>query len=238
MQDDRYTADLFYIAPIYHLAFTRLDSLIVLDSSDLEFYDDILLLKNEMKKMKDGELLGIAHDLSPNYYHQLTEYRNKNPTSKHGHAGHLQGFNTGVVLYNLKAMRQSYLYNSFLNPRMVSILADKFLYKFTLAEQDWFTNLGYLHPHLFYILPCTFNRQTSIQFLRPPWEDIFESFHECKPKINVMIIHSNGCGPTPQVCKFNLTNSGSKYWKDRSYYEEDIHLDIERFWLGISKVGF
>ena len=32
-----------------------------------------------------------------------------------------------------------------------------------LAEQDWLTNLGWTEPDLFYNLPCTFNRQTSIR---------------------------------------------------------------------------
>ena len=36
-------------------------------------------------------------------------------------------------------------------------------YTMFLAEQDWLTNLGWTEPDLFYNLPCTFNRQTSIR---------------------------------------------------------------------------
>ena len=234
IDEDRYIADLFYMAPIYHLAFTNLKTMIVIDSTDLEFHDDISHLDTEMKKVKNGKLIGIGLDLSPNYYVQLEGYRRRNPGSQLGQAGGLQGFNTGVVLYNLAAMRQSALYNSYLSPKMVDQLSKKFLYEFTLAEQDWFTNLGYIHPHFFYVLSCKFNRQTSIQFLRPPWEDMFEKFHACEPKSNVVIFHSNGCGPTPQDCKFNPKNSSSIYWKERVRYKEDLHVDMNIFWLGLA----
>ena len=232
--EDRYTADLFYMAPIYHLAFTSLSSLIVIDSTDLDFHQDIATLHRQMMEVTKSKIIGIGLDLSPNYYVQLAEYRKLHPGSRLGYAGRLQGFNTGVVLYNLVAMRQSTLYNSYLTQNMVHKVAKQFMYTFTLAEQDWFTNLGFIHPHLFYILPCKFNRQTSIQFLRPPWEDIFEYYHSCEPKSQVAIFHSNGCGPTPQDCKFYPANMTTQYWKNRDKYMEDIHVDIDRFWAGIA----
>ena len=46
-----------------------------------------------------------------------------------------QGFNTGVVLYNLAEMRRSALYNSYLTPAMVTMLEKKYMYGYTLAEQ-------------------------------------------------------------------------------------------------------
>ena len=39
----------------------------------------------------------------------------------------------------------------------------RFGFQISLAEQDFFTNLGFIHPELFHILPCTFNKQESIQ---------------------------------------------------------------------------
>ena len=51
--------------------------------------------------------------------------------------------------------------------------------------QDWFTNLAWDQPQLFYILPCVYNAQTNIQLLRPPWEEggsitiIAHSIPEC-----------------------------------------------------------
>ena len=139
-----------------------------------------------------------------------------------------------MVLYNLAALRSSVLYNSYLTPKMITNLTEEFMYEMTLAEQDWFTNLGYRHPDMFYVLPCGFNRQTSIQFLIPPFEETFEDFHSCKPKEDVVICHGNGCGPTPEDCGFYPKNSTSEYWKDRKMYMEDVHMDIEVFWLRMS----
>ena len=234
--EDRYSADLFYMAPIYHLAFTGMNKLVMLDCTDLEFHADISDLSQQFRHFTTQHLIGIGLDLSPNYYHQLESYRKHHPDSKFGLAGKTQGFNTGVVLYNLKAMRQSTLYNSYLLPSMVNKVVKQFMYKFTLAEQDWFTNLGYIHPHMFFILPCKFNRQTSIQFLKPPWEEIFESFHSCKPKALVSIYHTNGCGPTPQSCHFDPNQSqGSLYWAGRNIYMEDIHIDVEKLWQPLGR---
>ena len=39
----------------------------------------------------------------------------------------LQGLNTGVVLYHLKRMRESWLYNSYLHPEAVDHLMERFL---------------------------------------------------------------------------------------------------------------
>ena len=137
----RYAADLFYMAPVYHQAFTAtgLEKMIMIDSTDLEFHQDISVLDNQFHQLTDGQLLAIGLDLSPNYYHQLADYRKHHPDSKLGLAGETQGFNTGVVLYNLEAMRGSALYNSYLTPSMISQLTTQFMYKITLAVQDWFT---------------------------------------------------------------------------------------------------
>ena len=37
----RYMSPLFYIGPIYHLAFTKLDKMIMLDSTDLGVVSDL-----------------------------------------------------------------------------------------------------------------------------------------------------------------------------------------------------
>ena len=133
-----------------------------------------------------------------------------------------QGFNTGVVLYNLAEMRRSALYNSYLTPAMVTMLERKYMYGYTLAEQDWFTSLYYSHPGLFHVLPCRFNRQTSIQYLRPPVEEYFELFHGCEPKSENVITHTNGCGPYPGACSIDpeSANYTGTYWKTHKSYME------------------
>ena len=43
--DQKYDEDFFYIAPLYHLAFTKLEKLIVLDVQDLGNYHYFFLLE-------------------------------------------------------------------------------------------------------------------------------------------------------------------------------------------------
>ena len=46
------------MAPIYHLAFTSLESMIVIDSTDLDFHQDILVLHKQLQKVVNGKILG------------------------------------------------------------------------------------------------------------------------------------------------------------------------------------
>ena len=98
-----------------------------------------------------------------------------------------------------------------------------------LAEQDWMTNLGFSYPHLFYHLPCQFNRQTTIDYLKPPWVDIFHSYHHCDLPRNIKIFHRNGCGPTPKCCGHDYPSNGSQL--------HDINMDMEQFWLSVSNIN-
>ena len=54
MSDDRYLADLFYIAPMYHLALTSLEKIIVMDATDLEFHGSIELLQVSLTLIVQG----------------------------------------------------------------------------------------------------------------------------------------------------------------------------------------
>ena len=64
-------ASLFYVAPLYHLAFTELSQLVVVDSSDLQWFSDPALLLGQFRGMKGGVLLGVGADLSPHYRIQV-----------------------------------------------------------------------------------------------------------------------------------------------------------------------
>ena len=136
MEKDRYVADLFYMAPLYPRAFVHLKELLVIDATDLLFHCDILEVYQQFEQMKrQGALLGIGRDLSPNYHYVLTQYRIENPGSNAGLPGDTQGLNTGVVLYRLEALRSSPVYNSLLEKGSPNDLALQFKYVFTLAEQ-------------------------------------------------------------------------------------------------------
>ena len=71
-----------------------------------------------------------------------------------------------VVLYNLARMRESEEYNRLLSAEEVKRVMRKYGYTISLGDQDWFTNIGYEAPHLFYRLPCQFNAQVSVQYWR------------------------------------------------------------------------
>ena len=158
-----YTESLFYIAPVYHKAFTGLKQIIFLDSKDLEFRSDIGLLQQQFEKMSPSTLIGIGPDLTPHYRKVLSDYISRHPNTSLGLPGSTQGYNSGVVLYQLERMRESDLYNMYTTSQGVDKLMKKYSYKMFLAEQDWLTNLGFTHPHMIYNLPCQFNRQTSIK---------------------------------------------------------------------------
>ena len=64
---DKYEADLFYVAPMFHGAFTLLQRLIVLDMTDLEFFGDIQLLHKQFKNMKH-QLIGVWFNADVNLY--------------------------------------------------------------------------------------------------------------------------------------------------------------------------
>ena len=222
IQDMKYNEDLFFISPLYHKAFLSLTKLIFLDSSDLQFYDDILLLQDQFKKM-DKEVMGMGVDLSPHYRNMVTDLAGNTWTSL-GLPGPHQGFNTGVVLFNLERMRKSEEISRFVQPDKVGQLLDKYgLARMSLGDQDWLTCLGWDQPHLFHILPCMFNRQTDLMYLREGWEEVFDDYHHCEAGHAVKIVHRNGCGPTPAFCGNNLKR------KDKPVLH-DIYLDIEAFW--------
>ena len=230
---DKYVNDLFYIAPMYHGAFMKLKKLIFLDSTDLEFFNDILLLEDQFDSM-ENKLIGVGLDLSPHYRRFLGDYLKEHPDTPLGLPGKKQGFNTGVVLFNLDKMRYSKLYNSYMTPKMVDVLSKKYKYKMSLGDQDWFTNMGFEHPDLFYVLPCRFNTQTSIQYLRPPWEEQFEEYHFCDKKSRVVVFHRNGCGPTPEHCGFKPEPDNEYWMKHSSSHIADVNIDVELFFKYMS----
>ena len=225
---DKYSSDLFYVGPLYYKAFEKLDKLLFIDITDLEFFADISELYQHFESTTD-KLLGVGLDMSPHYRKFLASYLTDHPDSQVGSPGRLQGFNTGVVLYRLDNMRTSQTYENYMQVEEVERLITSYKFNLTLGDQDWFTELGWDRPDLFYILPCHFNAQTSIQYLRPPWEESFDSYHYCDAKEKLKIVHRNGCGPMPQACGYTPLQNSS-YWKGKKSYLVDLNLNMETFW--------
>ena len=106
---DKYSSDLFYVGPIFHEAFKQLNKLLVIDVTDLEFFDNLSDLYKQFENF-DEELIGVGVDASPHYRKFLENYLRDHPSSPLGLPGSSQGLNTGVVLYRLDNMRKNKLY--------------------------------------------------------------------------------------------------------------------------------
>ena len=132
----KYAADLFYITPLFHLAFSSFDKIILLDSTDLEFYCNINLLAKQFDNMV-AEVIGVGLDLSPHYRQMLEQsgYITSHPGSMLGKQGRFQGLNMGVVLFRLDKMRSSKLYNSHLNAKVAIIGLGCFSYVCLVFER-------------------------------------------------------------------------------------------------------
>ena len=87
-------------------------------------------------------------------------------------------------------MRASKEYNQqFAGVKMLGMV-EKYDMESTLAEQDWFTLLGWEKPHLFHSLPCGYNVQTDMEYKTRQLMDLWEKYRDCREMHK--IIHHNG----------------------------------------------
>ncbi|RLV99154.1 hypothetical protein DV515_00010118 [Chloebia gouldiae] len=119
--------------------------------------------------------------------HTFWQYRRENPQTKVGEPppDGLPGFNSGVLLLNLDAMRQSKLYNQLLEPTMVQKLTEKYHFKGHLGDQDFFTMVGMEHPELFHVLDCTWNRQLCTWWRDHGYSDVFDQYFQCEGETHI-----------------------------------------------------
>jgi lipopolysaccharide biosynthesis glycosyltransferase len=156
---EKYTLDLFFLAPFYHLCFpSSLKQLIVLDV-DLEVRIDLQELQHQFDLMTPDQVVGVVNDqfaMYKMYYENtLRLYPTMNISEAFG-----KGFNTGVVLYDLEKIRQSATWAAEIaSPAAIDQLARKHWMVGTVGDQDWMTLMGFEHPELIRILPCEFNLQ-------------------------------------------------------------------------------
>ncbi|XP_023341624.1 xyloside xylosyltransferase 1 [Eurytemora carolleeae] len=141
--------------------------------------------------MEDSELIAVGPDLSPHYYLKLAAYREKFPETAVGQPGKTQGFNTGVVIYDLERLREINHLREYISPEYIKYLVNKYMFFGTVGDQDFFTMLGWEHPELFYSLPCSLNYQTYLEKITTEeFRRNYTSFINC-PEYP-LIIHSNG----------------------------------------------
>lgn len=131
--------------------------------------------------------------------HTFWQFRHDNPKTRVGSPPPegLPGFNSGVMLLNLEAMRQSPLYDRLLEPAQVQQLADKYHFRGHLGDQDFFTMIGMEHPELFHVLDCTWNRQLCTWWRDHGYSDVFDAYFRCEG--HVKIYHGNCNTPIPEA---------------------------------------
>ncbi|XP_068137254.1 xyloside xylosyltransferase 1 isoform X2 [Hyperolius riggenbachi] len=158
---------------------------------DLKFKTNIRELFEEFDNFLQASVIGIAQEMQPVYRHTFWQYRRENPNTKVGEPPPegMPGFNSGVMLLNLEAMRQSKLYNQLLEPTAVRQLAEKYHFKGHLGDQDFFSMIGMEHPELFYVLDCSWNRQLCTWWKDHGYADIFDQYYKCESHIK--ILHGN-----------------------------------------------
>ncbi|XP_057698138.1 xyloside xylosyltransferase 1 [Corythoichthys intestinalis] len=192
-----YSDAIFFLSvAMHHILPENLTRIVQLDL-DLKYRTNIRDLFKEFNHFPPGAVLGIAREMQPVYRHTFWQYRKENPETRVGDPPPegLPGFNSGVMLLDLAAMRASALYNQLLDTRNVTKLADKYSVKGHLGDQDFFTMISMEHPELFYSLACGWNRQLCTWWRDHGYRDVFQLYYRCDGPI--YIYHGNCNSPIP-----------------------------------------
>uniref|UniRef100_A0A493THT1 Xyloside xylosyltransferase 1 n=1 Tax=Anas platyrhynchos platyrhynchos TaxID=8840 RepID=A0A493THT1_ANAPP len=176
-----YSDSIFFLSVAMHRIMPPEITQIIQVDLDLKYKANIRDLFEEFDSFKEGAVIGIAREMQPVYRHTFWQYRRENPKTRVGEPppDGLPGFNSGVLLLNLEAMRRSKLYNQLLEPAMVQKLTEKYRFKGHLGDQDFFTMVGMEHPELFHVLDCTWNRQLCTWWKDHGYSDVFDQYFRC-----------------------------------------------------------
>ncbi|XP_061493663.1 xyloside xylosyltransferase 1 isoform X2 [Rhineura floridana] len=193
-----YSDSIFFLSLAMHRVMPKEISRIIQVDLDVEYRTNIRELFEEFDNFPEGAVIGIAHEMQPVYRHILWQYRKEHPGTRVGEPppDGMPGFNSGVLLLDLEAMRHSDLYNRLLDPGAIQQLANKFHFKGHLGDQDFFSLVGMEHPELFHILDCTWNRQLCTWWREHGYSEIFDRYFRCDGHIK--IYHGNCNTPIPE----------------------------------------
>uniref|UniRef100_A0A8C6YW43 Xyloside xylosyltransferase 1 n=1 Tax=Nothoprocta perdicaria TaxID=30464 RepID=A0A8C6YW43_NOTPE len=197
-QGTYYSDAIFFLSVAMHRIMPKEITRIIQVDLDVKYKANIRDLFEEFDKFKEGAVIGIAREMQPVYRHTFWQYRRENPNTKVGEPppDGLPGFNSGVLLLDLEAMRQSKLYNQLLEPATVQKLTEKYHFKGHLGDQDFFTMIGMEHPELFHVLDCTWNRQLCTWWKDHGYSDVFDQYFQCEGEVK--IYHGNCNTPIPE----------------------------------------
>ncbi|KAL3047341.1 hypothetical protein OYC64_021539 [Pagothenia borchgrevinki] len=192
-----YSDAIFFLSVAMHQIMPESLTRIVQLDLDLKYRTNIRDLFKEFDRFPPGAVIGITREMQPVYRHTFWQYRKENPRTRVGDPPPegLPGFNSGVMLLDLGAMRESALYNQLLKPSNVAKLADQYRFRGHLGDQDFFTMIGMEHPELFYPLACGWNRQLCTWWRDHGYGDVFQMYYRCEGL--VYIYHGNCNSPIP-----------------------------------------
>lgn len=192
-----YSDAIFFLSVAMHLIMPENLTRIVQLDLDLKYRTNIRELFQEFDHFPPGAVIGITREMQPVYRHTFWQYRKEKPQTKVGDPppDGLPGFNSGVMLLDLGAMRTSALYNRLLQPNNVAKLADQYRFRGHLGDQDFFTMIGMEHPELFYPLACGWNRQLCTWWRDHGYGHVFQLYYRCEGP--VYIYHGNCNTPIP-----------------------------------------
>jgi lipopolysaccharide biosynthesis glycosyltransferase len=193
-----YGDSLFFLSiGLFQVFDPNIKRMILLDA-DLKFKQDIRELYKLFENFTETNVIGIARDAQPVYRHLFWKYRQENPNTRVGNPppNGLTGFNSGVLLLDIEKMRDSKLYKELIVAKNVQRLTEKYSFKGHLGDQDFFTLIGMEHEELFYVLPCTWNRQLCRWWSNHGYTEIFEDYFKCDGEPN--ILHGNCNTPIPK----------------------------------------
>lgn len=192
-----YSDAIFFLSVAMHLIMPENLTRIVQLDLDLKYKTNIRDLFLEFDHFPPEAVIGITREMQPVYRHTFWQYRKENPQTKVGDPppDGLPGFNSGVMLLDLGAMRSSALYNRLLQPNHVAKLAEQYRFRGHLGDQDFFTMIGMEHPELFYPLGCGWNRQLCTWWRDHGYGEVFQLYYRCDGP--VYIYHGNCNTPIP-----------------------------------------
>ena len=125
------------------LPFT-IDRVIVMDT-DMIFNRNVKLLWELFREFDENNLVGIAGEQSSWYLERSNKWLANN-----------LGYNSGVMLMDLTRLREIQWY-TFWKAEVSSNLLKYHMLE--LADQDVINSVAYEYPHLFYEIPCHWNKQ-------------------------------------------------------------------------------
>lgn len=192
----QYSDPLFFLSIALHRVFPDDIHRIIMLDADLLFHSDIKQLEDLFPNFSDTNVIGLAYEQSPVYRHMFEIYRKHHQGTNVGDPPPTgrTGFNSGVVLLDLHKMRKSQLYNDMITSETVDVLSSKFNFKGHLGDQDFFSLISMDHSELFYVLPCSWNRQLCL-YWKKSYKHVFEDYYVCNETIN--IYHGNCNTPFP-----------------------------------------